>query len=395
MNTLVCTGLDGANPLHMLAALGILCAGHEQGFVSTMSWQFDAQWRPVFSVNNDSGALWDALSDSVSPPRLWQARQKLDGALAALREAGSAAALAKSAVEANRTAGDKTALRDAKDRLAQAQAQTRRMRTRCRRLENAISAVGRTRIATIHPIVAKADHLDDITKGGLSKDGFRAVAGLPGQAGIVGLAADLEVQDKKKTTIGRTAFSFANNNSMKMLLADFAKAAVFCTPERLRDGVLGPGTILDGTTGLGWDPGSQRSYALQFHDPQDDTRSQVAVNCLAFIGLACLPVVPKEGRPATIGFGTFTGAAGPSHLDQDAGSDDGSPAKGRRYDAWTWPIWDGPLFLDVVMSLCNLPELASQEPDRAWLARLGVVEVFRSRRISVNKRSFFSPSRPV
>jgi hypothetical protein len=395
MNTLVCTGLDGANPLHMLASLGILHGGHEPGFVSAMSWQFDAQWRPVFSVNDDSGALWDALCDCISPRRLWQARHRLDGALAALQEAGDAAASAKSAVEANRTAGDRTALRNAKDRMAQAQAQTRRMRTRCRRLENAFSAVGRARTATIHPIVAKADHLDDITKGGLSREGFRAVAGLPAQTGIVGLAADLEVQDKKKTTIGRTAFSFANNNSKKMLLADFAKAAVFCTPERLRDGVLGPGQMLDGATGLGWDPGSQRSYALQFWDPQDDTRSQVAVNCLAFIGLACLPVVPGEGRPATTGFGTFIGAAGPSHADQDADSDDGSPAKGRRHDAWTWPIWDRPLPIDVVLSLCNLPELATQEPRRAWLARLGVVEVFRSRRISVNKRSFFSPSRPV
>jgi len=172
MTEIVCTGLDGGNPLHMLASLGLLRAGHDRHLVTAMSWRFDAQWRPVFAVNDGPNTFWEAMCDAIAPRRLWRARRRLEAYAVDLRDAEAATTLAKSMVETAKATKNRMAIKSARDR---------------------------------------------------------------------------------------------------------------------------------------------RSYALQFNDPQDDTRSQVAVNCLAFIGLACLPVVPLARRPATVGFGSFPTASGASN----------------------------------------------------------------------------------
>ncbi|MEK6210943.1 MAG: hypothetical protein AABM64_11340 [Pseudomonadota bacterium] len=52
---------------------------------------------------------------------------------------------------------------------------------------------------------------------------------------------------------------------------------------------------------------------------------------------------------------------------------------------WTGPIWETPIGLDDVCSLAALKDLQAETPDRPTLSARGVVEVFRSQRLTVGK----------
>lgn len=62
---------------------------------------------------------------------------------------------------------------------------------------------------------------------------------------------------------------------------------------------------------------------------------------------------------------------------------------------FTWPIWDASLDVDVVRSLLGLAEIQEPRPDRDALAARGVVEVYRSQRITVDKYRNFTSAVPA
>lgn len=126
------------------------------------------------------------------------------------------------------------------------------------------------------------------------------------------------------------------------------------------------------------DPFDDKRYALQWADPSGDatrgTRgNMIGANALAVLGIPLLVVAPIRGELQTTGF------------------------RGRRSADcfWTWPIWDGPLSLDVVASLLALAELQEVQPPREHLSRLGIVEIYRSQRITTGKFRNFTPAMPV
>lgn len=122
---------------------------------------------------------------------------------------------------------------------------------------------------------------------------------------------------------------------------------------------------------LRWDPHDDRRYAYLFHDPTSrglEARTEWGANRLAFEALPLFPVVPSSpGDSGTTGF------SGPEI---------------------TWPIWETPIPMDPVRSVLSLKELWGSSLDREALRRRGVVEVFRSRRISVGKYLVFTPAVP-
>lgn len=129
---------------------------------------------------------------------------------------------------------------------------------------------------------------------------------------------------------------------------------------------------------LRWDPTDDIRYALRWRDPSGDPErkrggSMRGANALAIHALPLFSVAPVGGRLVTTGF----------------------RGRGARDTEWTWPIWEAPAPLDVVRSLLAASELQQDEPPRAALARRGVVEVYRSRRITVGKYRNFTPARPV
>ena len=127
---------------------------------------------------------------------------------------------------------------------------------------------------------------------------------------------------------------------------------------------------------LRWDPSDDSRYALRWRDPSGDPARKtggtvLGANRLAVEGLPVVTSVPSGTTLRTVGF----------------------TVGGRRNTFWTWPIWHPRLTLGVVSSLLALADLQDvNHPSRARLVSRGVVEVFRSQRITVGKFRNFAPA---
>lgn len=129
----------------------------------------------------------------------------------------------------------------------------------------------------------------------------------------------------------------------------------------------------DEKLGLRWDPGEDRRYALRWENPSGDIVKTVrGANRLAVEALPLLPAIPGSKRVGTTGF-----------------------TQRDKATLFTWPLWDCPLNLEVIRSLLALAEVQHSEPDRAKLGAMGVVEVYRSRRITTGKFRNFTHAQPA
>ncbi|PWC35925.1 hypothetical protein [Azospirillum sp. TSO35-2] len=139
-------------------------------------------------------------------------------------------------------------------------------------------------------------------------------------------------------------------------------------PGKIAEALFAPWARTDGTDSFRWDPAEDRRYALRFADPSTDPgRTVHGANRLAAIGLAALPgaAVERRGRTRFLTLGTTVDGKGGIEL--------------------RWPIGRIPMSLGALRAVIAHPALAKSPPDRSALARLGVVEVRRARRISVGK----------
>ena len=129
----------------------------------------------------------------------------------------------------------------------------------------------------------------------------------------------------------------------------------------------------DEKLGLRWDPEEDRRYALRWDNPSGDvTKTVRGANRLAIEALPLFPTAPGARRLMTTGFSRRGGAV-----------------------LFTWPIWGVPLGLEVVRSLLALAELQAEEPDRPKLHSMGVIEVYRSERINVERYRNFTRALPA
>lgn len=129
---------------------------------------------------------------------------------------------------------------------------------------------------------------------------------------------------------------------------------------------------------LRWDPQDDVRYALRWRNPSGDPArrnagSVMGANRLAIEGLPLLATTFTRRGLATTGF------------------------VGRRSTDtyWTWPIWSGWLPLQPICSMLLLKELQQPSPSRKQLAKQGVVEIYRSQRLTVGKFRNFSPAKSV
>ncbi|PJF46703.1 MAG: hypothetical protein CUN48_12435 [Candidatus Thermofonsia Clade 3 bacterium] len=121
---------------------------------------------------------------------------------------------------------------------------------------------------------------------------------------------------------------------------------------------------------LRFDPSEDRRHALRWKSPDKDPIKTVwGANRLAAEGLPLCPVFPAGTKLKTTGF-------------RGSGKDD---------TFWTWPIWSGFLSVAVVRSILALPALQADKPPRGELSPLGIVEVYRTQRITVGKYRAFTP----
>jgi hypothetical protein len=154
---------------------------------------------------------------------------------------------------------------------------------------------------------------------------------------------------------------------MRQLVAD-TKAA------HLRHALFESWRYSDTGPSLRWDANDDRRYALRWREPSGDPiRAVRGANRLAVEGLRLLPTVPVGSRLET------TGVRGTSSRDT----------------FWTWPIWTPPASRATVSGLLALASIQTTTPDRSQLIALGIMEVYRSRRVTEGKFRNFSMGTPA
>ncbi len=145
-------------------------------------------------------------------------------------------------------------------------------------------------------------------------------------------------------------------------------------PDHLRSSLFEVWQYTDLKPSLRWDPTDNRRHALRRKAPSGDpVLTMRGANRLAVEALPLFPTAPRERRLHTTGFSLWRG--------KDV--------------LFSWPIWQGALSIEVVRSLLSLAELQEHLPDRKRLLALGIVEVYRSQRITVDKHRNFTSAVPV
>ncbi len=127
-----------------------------------------------------------------------------------------------------------------------------------------------------------------------------------------------------------------------------------------------------------WDPMDDIRYALRWDNPSGDRQrkssgSMWGANRLAIEALPLFPVVSVRHKLETRGFY--------------------EPRKGRAI--FSWPVWEPAIGLDCIRSLLASEELQMETPNRKSLAARGVMEIYRSERITQGKYRNFTPARPA
>jgi len=184
--------------------------------------------------------------------------------------------------------------------------------------------------------------------------------------GCDAISEDAVIQD--------TAFRTMSGAGHQHFLKTMRNLARLTTRDDLRRSLFEPWTYTDDKPSLRWDPADDRRYALRWKEPSGDPiRTQRGANRLAIEGLPLFPTAPVRSSVETTGF-------------QTAGS---------RNTFFTWPIWNEPATLDVVRSLLALPELQIDHPSRDRLHQMGIIEVYRSQRLTIGKFRNFAPAQPV
>ncbi len=145
-------------------------------------------------------------------------------------------------------------------------------------------------------------------------------------------------------------------------------------PGHLRASLFETWQYLDPKPSFRWDPLDDRRHALRWKEPSGDpVRTMRGANRLAVEALPLFPTAPGERILHTTGF--------------TQSRDEGV--------LFTWPIWEVPLNIEATRSLISLAELQGPRPDRECLMARGVVEVYRSQRITIGKYRNFTSAVPV
>lgn len=178
-------------------------------------------------------------------------------------------------------------------------------------------------------------------------------------------------------TIQDTALRTMSGAGHQHFLGSMRELVEETKPDHLRDSLFEQWQYSDGRPSLRWDPVDDRRYALRWMNPGNTSKSPIrtmrGANRLAVEALPLLPTAPREKDLHTTGFSQRRGEG----------------------VFFTWPIWEKPLGIDVVRSLLSRPELQDSQPDRNRLRDMGIVEVYRSQRITADRYRNFTLAVPA
>ncbi len=384
-------GLDGGNPLHFLASLGILRLLSLSDSSVTLRWTWSGGgWRPTFATGPDLAGgtvIAELLSSwlialSRSSARGSGTQRRVRDLKADLKKLWKERKDAEQAVRAE-AKGEGLSKSEAAERVRAA------VRDLDRRIEEAQASLDRASDELTDQLGSGIAHLGDII--GVPVDLFRrraadalerwlasrgAARARPPETDdpdlvVDALAAQASDGVVEKGLVVPTPYSFSNGASGQCLLKDFRGCAAVCTPRTLDDLANGEPSGRDGISGLNWDPADQRSYALQWRNPEKGKLAEAAPNALAFVGLTLLPLLPGSRHRAV------------------------AWRSGPEGQAFSWPLWEARLRHRPVRALLAT-SLWREERSLTALRPYGIVDVRESARINpTGKRPFFAPSRSL
>jgi len=374
-NPIELSGLDGANPLGFMAALGTLVTLHNAGDGSTrLGWKRSATWVPVLDCEYASDPT--ALTKSIA------------AALLGKRVSGDAEKKRQKTQQDFDAA--KRSVKDKRDDIKQ-----RRLRSNDREAalevevapllkelhEKRQAWLSALKDAVTRPELAIGKHIDctdeeyrDHTIGFLAgaNHGRRETLDL-----LAAFGSDACVE--KSGRITPTPFCFITGSGHQYFLDTVRQLMDTVTPERIQATLFDPWTYRDEKLSMRWDPLEDRRYALMDRDPTaSDNKSRTVwmANLLAYRALVLFPSAPRGRYLATAGWNRIEDAF-----------------------TFTWPIWDFLAGLDIIRSILQLPELIASNPDCSSLRARGIVAAFRAKRIQVGNPPLhkinFSPARGI
>lgn len=368
-------GIDGANPLGFLAALGTLttlCGAGENR--ARLCWIRRGTWLPV--VEEVSAQSREALSNTIA--------QGLRGREVAHDAEARRANVQRAVSEAKSIAGKKQKEIKArrlprKERLAVEMAELGPLQEQYeRRRKKWLAALTD---AVPFPELALGKRID------CSESEYRQlVAGLIDAADygnrdaldlIAAFASDAVVKPNRNA-VEPTAFCFITGSGHQHFLDTVRQLVERVTPERIHSALFEPWAYLDERLSMRWDPVEDKRYALLDNDPgPEGARTVWMANLLGYRALGLFSCSPRTRSLATTGWAT---------IDDEL--------------TFSWPIWTVPASIDAIRSILHLQELVSREPDRVQLGARGIAAVYRARRIRVpptgaNYKLNFSPAKVV
>jgi hypothetical protein len=370
-------GIDGANPLGFLAALGTLVTVRQAGEKQArLRWKRARTWIPMLDGISTSDP--DKLSETVA--RALRGRAVSDRKAKKRADAEARFAIVKRWVDHTRKEISSRGLsRQSREAALAAEVlPMERFRDRLRRrwlraLKNAVPrpelAIGKRIDCTYEEY---REHAGDFLVGAGHSD--RETLDL-----LAAFGSDA-CREERSDAIVPTPFCFIRGSGQQFFLDTVRQLMEQVTPERVRQTLFEPWAYRDQTLSMRWDPIEDRRYALMDRDPTaSDNKSRTVwmANLLAYRGLTLFPCAPGRRGLATTAWALL---------------DDAEPA-------FTWPMWEFSASPDAIRSLLQLRELTEPRLDQASLLERGVPAVFRARRIKVGRGSNyklnFSPARAV
>lgn len=191
---------------------------------------------------------------------------------------------------------------------------------------------------------------------------------------VAAFGCDVLSVSEKSPEIRDTAFRTMSGAGHQHFLGFMRELAEGTGQDHLRSSLFKPWQYEDHKPSLRWDPVDDRRHALRWKEPSDDPiRTMRGANRLAIEALPLLPTAPGQRELHTTGFSQRRGEG----------------------VLFSWPIWEVFLNIDVVRSLLSMSELKKPRPNRDTLLKTGVVEIYRSQRITKDKYRNFTPAVPV
>lgn len=362
---IVLTGLDGANPLGFLAAIGTLVTLREAGFPHVrLHWQRSAVWQPVLSGigNTEESEICSRIADElrgVPVSEAAEAERRLtqlhfDAAKKGLKEEADAVRARKLRGKERQVALE--GLAPLRQTLSDARvAWLRALKGAAPRPELALG-----KHINCTPQEYREDHAPVLLSD--SRFDSRDAVDL-----LAAFASDGCVD--KRGVVSAAPFCFISGSGHQYFLDTARSLMDKVTPEGIRLALFCPWKYEDQTLSMRWDPVEDRRYALLDRDPTaSDNKSRTVwmANILGYRGLELFTSAPTRRRLETTG---WSGTGG--------------------VPRFSWPLWRHSISLESVRSLLSLEALQAQKPDRRRLKEIGVEAVFRAQRIQVGNPPLF------